>query len=49
MRTIRLGAQGAVVSQLGLGCMGMSGPPASRDDDEAVATITAASLLRGRV
>ena len=49
MRTIRLGAQGAVVSQLGLGCMRMSGPPASRDDDEAVATITAASLLRGRV
>ena len=42
MRTIRLGAQGAVVSQLGLGCMRMSGPPASRDDDEAVATITAA-------
>ena len=27
MRTIRLGAQGAVVSQLGLGYMRMSGPP----------------------
>lgn len=42
MKTIRLGSQGAEVSQLGLGCMRMSGPPATRDDAEAVATITAA-------
>jgi len=42
MKTIRIGAEGAEVSQLGLGCMRMSGPPASRDDAEAIATITAA-------
>ena len=42
MKTIRIGADGAEVSHLGLGCMRMSGPPASRDDAEAIATITAA-------
>jgi aryl-alcohol dehydrogenase-like predicted oxidoreductase len=42
MKTIRLGTQGAEVSQLGLGCMRMSGPPNTRDDTEAVATITGA-------
>ena len=40
--SIRLGAQGAQVPPLGLGCMRMSGPPATRDDAEAVATIRAA-------
>jgi Aldo/keto reductase family len=41
MQSIRLGGQGAQVPPLGLGCMRMSGPPATRDDTEAIATIRA--------
>jgi len=39
MEQRRLGAQGLVVSAMGLGCMGMSEFYGSRDDDESVATI----------
>ncbi|HJW10301.1 MAG TPA: aldo/keto reductase, partial [Albitalea sp.] len=45
MQTRRLGRQGLQVSAIGLGCMGMSdmyGTAATRDDQEAVATIQAA-------
>jgi aryl-alcohol dehydrogenase-like predicted oxidoreductase len=41
MQSIRLGCQGAQVPPLGPGCMRMSGPPATRDDTEAIATIRA--------
>ncbi len=39
MQQIKLGSQGAVVSQLGLGCMGMSEFYGERNDAESVATI----------
>ena len=39
LRTRKLGAQGLVVSELGLGCMGMSEFYGERDDAESVATI----------
>jgi aryl-alcohol dehydrogenase-like predicted oxidoreductase len=39
MKKIRLGTQGAVVSRLGLGCMGMSEFYGDRDDAESTATI----------
>ena len=45
MQTRRLGTQGLTVSAIGLGCMGMSdmyGTAATRDDQEAIATIQAA-------
>ena len=39
MKQIQLGSQGLKVSQLGLGCMGMSEFYGTRDDEESVATI----------
>jgi aryl-alcohol dehydrogenase-like predicted oxidoreductase len=39
MKTRKLGRQGLTVSELGLGCMGMSEFYGARDDDESVATI----------
>src|SRR6266436_5804719 len=39
MRKVRLGSQGAVVSRMGLGCMGMSEFYGDRDDAESAATI----------
>ncbi len=48
MQTRQLGADGPLVSALGLGCMGMSdsyGSPASRDAAEARATLDAALAL----
>jgi aryl-alcohol dehydrogenase-like predicted oxidoreductase len=42
MRMIRLGRDGPEVSELGLGCMGMSGGYGPADDAETVATIHAA-------
>ncbi len=39
MKTRKLGKQGLEVSQLGLGCMGMSEFYGSRDEQEAIATI----------
>jgi aryl-alcohol dehydrogenase-like predicted oxidoreductase len=39
MKQINLGTQGLKVSQLGLGCMGMSEFYGSRDDKESIATI----------
>src|SRR5438270_12586833 len=39
MPKIKLGTQGAVVSRLGLGCMGMSEFYGQRDDAESAATI----------
>ena len=39
MEKIRLGSQGAVVSRMGLGCMGMSEFYGERNDEESAATI----------
>jgi aryl-alcohol dehydrogenase-like predicted oxidoreductase len=39
MRKVRLGAQGAIVSRLGLGCMGMSEFYGERNDAESAATL----------
>jgi aryl-alcohol dehydrogenase-like predicted oxidoreductase len=42
MKMMHLGVDGPEVSRLGLGCMRMSGPLASRNDAESVATIMGA-------
>src|SRR5215475_1209431 len=39
MKTVPLGSQGALVSRMGLGCMGMSEFYGARDDAESAATI----------
>ncbi|HEX4480935.1 MAG TPA: aldo/keto reductase [Rudaea sp.] len=39
MQTVKLGSQGAIVSRLGLGCMGMSEFYGDRDDQESTATL----------
>src|SRR3984957_19699034 len=39
MQKVKLGSQGAVVSRMGLGCMGMSEFYGERDDQESAATI----------
>ncbi len=39
MKTRKLGTQGLIVSELGLGCMGMSEFYGSRDEQEAIATV----------
>ena len=39
MNTVKLGSQGAVVSRMGLGCMGMSEFYGDRNDEESAATL----------
>ncbi len=39
MQTVKLGSQGARVSRMGLGCMGMSEFYGDRDDEESTATL----------
>src|SRR5664279_3070200 len=39
MEKVRLGSQGAIVSRMGLGCMGMSEFYGERNDEESAATI----------
>jgi aryl-alcohol dehydrogenase-like predicted oxidoreductase len=45
MEKVRLGSQGAVVSRMGLGCMGMSEFYGQRNDEESTATILRALEL----
>ena len=45
MKTRKLGTQGLVVSELGLGCMGMSEFYAGRDEAESIATLHRALAL----
>jgi len=45
MQQRKLGTQGLVVSEMGLGCMGMSEFYGPRDDDESIATIRRAVEL----
>ena len=39
MRKVKLGSEGATVSRMGLGCMGMSEFYGERNDQESTATI----------
>src|SRR5271156_1553636 len=39
MENVKLGSQGAIVSRMGLGCMGMSEFYGERNDEESAATI----------
>src|SRR5271155_4175201 len=39
MKKVKLGSQGAVVSRMGLGCMGMSEFYGERNDEESAATL----------
>ena len=45
MKTVPLGSQGAVVSRMGLGCMGMSEFYGDRNDEESTATLLRALEL----
>ncbi len=45
MEKVKLGSQGAVVSRIGLGCMGMSEFYGQRDDVESAATLVRAIEL----
>src|ERR1041384_4533261 len=45
MRKIKLGSQGAMVSRMGLGCMGMSEFYGDRNDAESAATLLRATDL----
>jgi aryl-alcohol dehydrogenase-like predicted oxidoreductase len=45
MKTRKLGSQGLVVTELGLGCMGMSQFYGPRDDAESTATLERAIEL----
>src|SRR3569623_750939 len=45
MEKVKLGSQGAVVSRMGLGCMGMSEFYGPRNDEESTATILRALEL----
>jgi len=45
MKQVKLGSQGAVVSRMGLGCMGMSDFYGERNDEESTATILRSLVL----
>src|ERR1039458_4680750 len=45
MEKVKLGSQGAIVSRMGLGCMGMSDFYGERNDEESAATILRALEL----
>jgi aryl-alcohol dehydrogenase-like predicted oxidoreductase len=45
MEQVKLGSQGAIVSRMGLGCMGMSEFYGERNDTESAATILRALEL----